>query len=143
MKLTAAVAVVVVTLLSNVVLADERPYTDGSVWAVSTVRTSDGMFDIYMESLGKTYKPVMDEAKKQGLILSYKIIGTNSSGPDDYNVLFLVEYKNWAAFDGISEKFEAIARKSSTKAEDEQLMKDRVTVRRYIDDKTGQEIILK
>jgi hypothetical protein len=81
-----------------------------------------------MEGLGKTYKPTMEEAKKQGLVLSYRIIGMTSDGPDGFNVLFLTEYKNWAAFDGLNEKFEAIARKSMTKEQEQQVMEDRIPV---------------
>jgi hypothetical protein len=107
------------------------------------VRTTDGMFDVYMESLKKNYKPTMEEAKKQGLVLSYRIIGLTSDGPDGFNVLFLTEYKNWAALDGLSEKFEAIARKSMTKEQEDKLMEDRISVRRFVGDKIGQEVLLK
>jgi hypothetical protein len=143
MKFTTAVAVLAMTFCSSIALADERPYTDGSVWQISMIRTTDGMFDPYMESLGKTYKPIMDEAKKQGLVLSYKVIGVSAMGPDDFNVLLLVEYKNWAALDGLAEKFEPIARKSMSKEQEDRLMEDRISVRRFVGDKTGQEVLLK
>jgi len=32
-------------------------------------------------------------------------------GRDDWDVMFLDEYKNWAAFDGITAKYEAIEAK--------------------------------
>jgi hypothetical protein len=35
----------------------------------------------------------------------------NPSGPDDWDFLIMVELKNWAALDGLNEKFEAIQQK--------------------------------
>ena len=140
-KLLVAIALTVASISSA--FADERPYTDGSVWDLSMIRTTDGMGDTYLESLQKNYKPVLDEAKKQGLILSYKIIGTTNSGPDDWDLLLMVEYKNWAALDGLSEKFEAIQRKIISKKDENKLMESRLQVRRFVGSKNGQEIILK
>lgn len=143
MKLTAVLAMTAIAMSSTLTFADERPYTDGSVWAISMIRTADGLGDVYLESLGKTLKPNLDEAKKQGLILSYKIIGANAVGPDDWDILILVEYQNWAAFDGLSEKFEPIARKFMSKDQERDLMETRLTMRRIVGEKTGQELILK
>ncbi|MBI2993750.1 MAG: hypothetical protein HYY48_06175 [Gammaproteobacteria bacterium] len=143
MKYRTLLTIAIFAAWSNFALADERPYTDGSVWAMSMIRTADGLDDVYLESLGKTLKPIFDEAQKQGLILSYKIIGANAGGLDDWNILIMVEYKNWAAFDGLSEKFEPISRKVMSKTEETDLMEKRLTVRRFVANKTGQEIILK
>lgn len=130
-------------LFSGVALADERPYTDGSVWDITLIRTTDGMQDQYLESLRKNYKPIQDEGVKQGLILSHKIISTTTSGPDDWDLMLMTEYKNWAARDGLSEKFEAVARKVISKKDEDKLMEQRLQVRRFVGQKSGQELILK
>lgn len=124
-------------------LADERPYTDGSVWDLAMIRTTDGMSDQYLDSLRANYKPILEEAKKQGLVLSYKIISTTNSGPDDWDLLLMTEYKNWAARDGLSEKFEVIQRKVMSKKQEDKLMEQRLQVRRFVGNKSGQEILLK
>ena len=136
-------AVALGVTMSGVALADERPYTDGSVWDLAMIRTTDGMGDRYLESLRKNYKPIMEEAKKQGLVLSYKIISTTTSGPDDWDIILMTEYKNWAALDGLSEKFEAVSRKVISKSDEDKLMEQRLQVRRFVGSKNGQELILK
>lgn len=91
--------------------AQNRPYTEGSVWALTMVRTTAGMSDDYLRGLGTTWKPIIEEAQKQGLVTSYKVLSGNASGVDDWDLLLMVEYKNWAAFDGLADKFEPIQEK--------------------------------
>jgi hypothetical protein len=142
MKLSAAILAVVATSMCSFASAEERPYKDGSVWTMTMIRTADGMSDVYLESLGQSYKPVMDEAQKQGLVLSWKIIEANAVGPDDWNILLLTEYRNWAAFDGLDDKFLPILRKTLSRDAERSLMEERITVRRFVGDKVGQELIL-
>ena len=124
--------------------AQARAYTEGSVWDITMIRTTAGMGDDYLKSLGTTWKPMLEEAKKQGLVLSYKVLSTNASTVDDWDLLLMVEYKNWAAFDGISDKFDAIERKIvGTEEQSRQLMTQRLNIRRIIGSKTGQELMLK
>jgi hypothetical protein len=121
-----------------------RPYTEGSVWDLTMVRTTEGMSDDYLRSLGMTWRRTLDEAKKQGLIVSYKVISTGASGPDDWNLLLMVEYKNWAAFDGLAAKMDPIERSIvGTEDQTRQLMTKRLEIRHILGDKTGQELILK
>ena len=124
--------------------APARAYTEGSVWDITMIRATAGMEDDYLKSLGTTWKPILEEAKKQGLVLSYKVLSANAATADDWDILLMVEYKNWAVFDGISDKFNAIERKIvGTEDQSRQLMTQRLNVRRIIGSKTGQELILK
>lgn len=124
--------------------AQDRPYTDGPVWSITMVRTTAGMADDYLRSLVTTYKRITEEAKKQGLLLSYKVISTDATGPDDWDILLMEEYKNWAAFDGLSDKMYAIAKKVvGDEAATRELMTKRLDVRRIVGSKNGQELILK
>src|SRR5438105_4563017 len=92
----------ILTLISFIAYGQDKPYTEGSVWTVSMVRVKPGMMDVYMRDLLPLRKKINEEAKKQGLILSSHVLSGTSYGRDDFDVIFLVEYKNWAAFDGIS-----------------------------------------
>jgi hypothetical protein len=114
------------------------------VWAISTVRTSPGFDNDYLRSLATTWRRVNDEAKKQGLIQSYRIFSGNASGPDDWNLLLMVEVKNWAALDGIDEKLEAIQQKViGDQAAQRQLATKRLEIRRILGTKDMQELFLK
>ena len=52
----------------------DAPYTEGPVWTVTMVKTKTGMTDEYLKELAKTLKGTLEEAKKQNLVLDYKIL---------------------------------------------------------------------
>jgi hypothetical protein len=138
------VALAILALAPVALPAQGRPYTEGSVWDITMVRTTDGMTDDYLRSLGTTWRRTLDEAKKQGLVLSYRVLATGTSGPDDWDLLLMVEYKNWAAFDGLADKMDPIQRKViGTEDQTRELMTKRLVVRHILGDKTGQELLLK
>jgi len=119
-------------------------YTEGSVWDLSLIRTTAGMEDDYLKSLAATWKPVLEEAKKQGLVLSYKVLSANAATADDWDILLMVEYKNWAALDGWNDKMDPIWQKvMGNEDQQRQLMTKRLEVRHVLGDKSGQELILK
>ena len=62
------------------------------------IKTKTGLEDEYLKQITGTVKPVYEEAKKQKIVLSYKILNGESSNPHDFNILILVEYPNMAAF---------------------------------------------
>src|SRR5437879_4352773 len=125
-------------------LAPAQPSTAGSVWTLTFIKVKPGMFDVYMRDVGPLRKQIMDEAKKQGLVLSYKVFGGISANHADWDVLFMDEYKNWAAFDGLTQKFEAILAKLIGNEEKRtQLMTKRTDVREIVGEKVMQEVILK
>ena len=122
----------------------DAPYTEGSVWDITMVRTKPGMDDQYLKGLAKTFKGSLDEAKKQNLILSYKILLGNASGPNDFNILLMVESKNMAALDNSREKFDPIARKIEGPVEEqEKTMTKRLDIRDILGDKIRREVTLK
>ena len=124
--------------------AQDKPYREGTVWSLTFVKVKAGMFDQYLRDVGPQRKKLMDEAQKQGLVLSYKLLSGNAANRDDWDILFLDEYKNWAAFDGLSDKFEALENKLIGGEEKRtQMMIKRTEVREIIGDKLMQELILK
>lgn len=131
-------------LAATLSAAQEKPYTEGSVWSISMIRVKPGMFDVYMRDVLPMRKKIDEEARKQGLLLSSKVLSGTSNGRDDWDVMFMDEFKNWAAFDGISAKYDAIMSKVIG-AEDKQVqvMTKRTEVREIIGDKVMQELVIK
>jgi len=122
----------------------DAPYTEGSVWDITMVKTKPGMDDQYLKGIAKTFKGTLDEAKKQNLILSYKILLGSASGPSDFNILLMVESKNMAALDGAREKFDPIARKvEGSPEQQEQTAVKRLDIREILGDKLMREVTLK
>jgi hypothetical protein len=93
--------------------ADEpRSYTEGAVTHVSFIKVKPGMFDNYLKYLATTYKPLMEEYKKQGIILDYKVYLANETHmASEPNLILTVVYKNMAALDGLNERTDPAAAK--------------------------------
>ncbi len=142
-RIAVSFVVVSVLLLALPVMAQEAPYTEGSVWTMTFVRVEPGRLDDYFENLNGMYRKVNEEAKKQGLVLSYKIIGTGASTRDDWNLLILEEYKNWAAFDELDAKFRAIVNKLASEEQQETGIETRAKIREIIGGKLGRELSFK
>ena len=122
----------------------DAPYTEGPVWTISMIKTKPGMADDYLKNLAQIYKAVNDEAKKQGIIMDYKILLGNDSTPQDFDILLMQEFKNMAALDNVRDKFDPIATKliGNEDVQREGAVK-RMEIREIMGNKLMREITLK
>ena len=90
---------------------DERSFTEGSVVVVSNIRTEPGQFDNYLKYLAGTYKSLMEEYKKAGIILDYGVYSTSPTNPSEPDLILTVAYKNLAAMDNLDAKQDPIGKK--------------------------------
>ena len=126
-------------------LADEgRPYTEGPVVTVTSVRTKVGMFDEYMKFVAGNYRRNMEEYKKAGLILDYGVYQAFPHNPHEPDLFLTVTFKNWAAFDGLQDKMDPIDAKvyGSVDASNKGAV-DRDKIREILGSQTIQKLQLK
>jgi len=122
----------------------DAPYTEGPVWNITMVKAKYGMTDEYLKGLAKTFKGTLDEAKKQDLVMDYKILLGDAATPHDFDILLMVESKNMAAFDNAREKFDPIARKvEGTPDQQRSTATKRLEIREIVGSKLMREITLK
>ena len=122
----------------------DAPYTEGPVWTITMVKAKYGMGDDYLKGLAKSFKGTLDEAKKQGLVMDYKILLGDAATPQDFNILLMVESKNMAALDNAREKFDPIARKiEGTVDQQRATATQRLEIREIVGDKVMREVTLK
>jgi hypothetical protein len=120
------------------------PYIEGPVWTLTMVKTKTGLSDEYLKQITGTVKPVYDEEKKQKIILDYKILIGDAADTHDFNILILVEYPNWAAFDKLRDKMDPIVEKAMGSQEQQrETAVKRLDIREILGSKTMQEITLK
>jgi hypothetical protein len=74
--LGALAGLLVLTAVSNASLAADRPYEEGPVTIVSSLRTLPGMDDAYLRYLATTYRTNMEAAKKEGIVLDCRVYET-------------------------------------------------------------------
>ena len=140
-----AIALCGIALISVPVLADEtRPYTEGQVIEVTSVRTKPGMFDEYMKFLAGPYRQEQEEMKKMGLTVGYDIYAGTPRTPNDPDLYLVITYKNMAAFDGLMDKSEAIDKKVfGSLKQAEQGMVSREAIRTILGSEIMRELKLK
>ena len=120
------------------------PYTEGPVWTITMVRTKAGLADDYLKQISGTVKPVYEEEKKQKIIVDYKILEGDAMGPQDYNILIMVEYPNMAALDGLRDKMDPIIEKVMGSEDQRRATAvKRLDIREILGTKTMREITLK
>jgi hypothetical protein len=111
---------------------------------VSFVQIKNGQGVDYLNSIKTTWKAVQDEAIKQGLIVSYKILEGTASNPDDWQILLMVEYKNLASMEGNEDKWDAIQKKVVGSEEDQKKLREiRMNVRTMYGTKLMREVVYK
>jgi hypothetical protein len=149
MKITKKLQIVALAALSfgiasPCVAQSDAPYTEGPVWNITMVKTKAGLGDAYLKELAKTLKASFEEAKKQNLVIDYKILLGNAATPQDFDILIMVESKNMAAQDNAREKFDPIARKIVGTTDQQQAIQvKRLDIREIIGTKLMREITLK
>jgi hypothetical protein len=131
-------------LLSPALLAQEH-YTEGPVWRVQLIRVKPTQLDAYLTSLRQSTKPLIEEEKRQGVIMDYKVfLKETKNGPEDWDICVAIEYKNHAAMDGLAAKGEAARDKIlGGKQAAQQLGEKRAEIREIISSELLQEIFLK
>jgi len=123
----------------------QEHYTEGPVWRVTLVRVKPAQMDAYLSSLRQNTKPLLDEQKRQGMIMDYKVmLKETQSRPDDWDIAVAVQYKNHAAMDGLTAKGEAIRDKVlGGKQRDQQVALQRTEIREIVSSELLQEGTLK
>ena len=101
----------ILTVSASVTRAQEdHAYTQGPVVIVSFVRTAPGMFDEYLRYLDVTYKRLMEEYKRQGIVTDYAIFQAIPRDPNDADLILTVTYKNMAAFDELQARTDPVVK---------------------------------
>ncbi len=123
----------------------QEHYTEGPVWNVTFIRVKPAQFDAYLTNLQQNAKVAYDEAKRQGVIMDYKVfLKQTKSSTQDWDIALALLYKNHAQMDGQAAKFEAIRDKVlGGKQALQQATEKRSEIREIVGIELVQEIMLK
>jgi len=141
--LTGSLIVLILTLSIVVVAQVSRPYRNGSVWNVAFIRMKPGMDTAYLNYIATDWKRNQEALKKDGLILSYKVLTTEAHGAADFNIMLMTEYKNLATMEANENKADALSQKVI--GDDQKQMqgyKERLEIREVLQDRLAREIVL-
>jgi len=138
-------AVLAITCVSSLAIGQEpRSYSEGPVTNVTYIKILPGQFDAYMAYLGTTYKAMMEEQKKAGIILDYRVYESQARSQDDADIILTTTYKNMAALDGLDDRTEAITAKIvGNRAKSTAASIDRGKMRELVGSQLIRELVLK
>ena len=112
-------AVLFVFCITTAANAQERNWKEGPVSVVTAVKIMQGQDEKYINFLATTYKPMMEEQKKAGIIVAYRIYDASARNPDNADMYLVVTYPNMASFDGLNEKTEPLMKKVTGQTRDQ------------------------
>ena len=136
--------VAIAALLCGSVIAQvNRPYRNGSVWSIGFIKMKPGMETAYLNYVATDWKRDQEALKKDGLILSYKVLSTEAHTTGDWNLMLLTEYKDLAAMEANEAKEEALYQRVVGNDEKQrQGYRERLEIREVMGGRLAREIIL-
>lgn len=142
-RIASLFAVVCLMSFALPLLAQSKPYHDGSVWQIQCIHVKAGMEDRYARYLAGDWKKEQEAMRKAGYLLSYKAISTEAHNPTDCTVILMSEYKDLATMEANAEKAEQLGEQLfGGTAKIEAGYVDRSSYRDIIGSRVAREIIL-
>ena len=125
--------------------AAQDQYTEGPVSRVTLVHILPGRFSAFMEDIKTNIKPLWESEKSAGLIQDYGIfLNQTKASIDDWDIGFILTYKNMAALDGLGMKvLELRMKQYGDKGKEQQVIDKRVENARAVASYLTREITLK
>jgi len=143
-RIIVGLLVALVLTLSAVVVAQvARPYRNATVWSIGFIRMKPGMETAYLNYVAGDWKREQDALRKDGQIISYKILQSEAHGSSDFNLMLMTEYKDLATYEKNLEKADALLQK--VLGDDEKQMqgyRQRLEIREVLADRLAREIVL-
>jgi hypothetical protein len=121
-----------------------RPFHDGPVWDITFVKGKPGVGLKYMNYLATDWKTEQEALKKAGLILDYKVIGTEAHSTTDWDLMLMTEFKDLATMEANQDKIEEVSNKA-LQSNDQKMIagyEERASWREIVGDRLAREIIL-
>jgi hypothetical protein len=138
-SLVAAASIVGISVYAQV----NRPYHDGTVWDLAFIRMKPGMETSYLNYVAGPWKAEQEAQKKEGNILSYKVLSVEAHTPGEWNLILMTEYKNLATMEANQDKAEAVMQKVVGNDEKQiQGYKERAEIREVMGNRLAREMIL-
>ena len=130
--------------------AAQEHFTDGPVWAIATYQVEDGQGDAYAKWLRTYALRNYTEAKKQGLILDWKVFVQDRAGPGDWDIAIATLYPSYgkamdysAADESKWDAIQAETWKTADRDKQREASAPRLAMRKYLGTRYVREVTLK
>ena len=105
---------VAIALLGNTPVpaqTTERVWDEGTMWSITYVETKPNMFNSYIKNLSRVWRSFMEEQKKTGDVISYKMLTVQNVRDGEPDLILMTEFKNMAVFDRGIDYFDEMSKK--------------------------------
>lgn len=99
MKLLTLALSTAMAFSATAALAQDRVYDLGPVVAVSHMKVEPGQLNAYMSNLNSLWRKSMEDGKRRGEILDYRVYQNMAPGAADADLVLVVTYKNAGVMD--------------------------------------------
>lgn len=102
-----------------------------------------GMETAYLKYVAENWKRNQEALKKDGQIISYKVLTTEAHGSNDWNIMLMTEYKDLATLEANEAKADNLLQ--TVVGTDEKQMqgyRDRLQIREVLENRLAREIVL-
>jgi hypothetical protein len=141
--LIGSLALLVLIVGISVFAQVNRPFRNGTVWNIGFIRMKPGMETAYLNYLAGPWKANQEAAKKEGIILSYKVLTVEGHTPGEWNLMLMTEYKDLASMEASEDKADALAQRMVGNDEKQmQGYKDRAEIREVMGGRLAREVVL-
>ena len=113
-KLFAVISLALLSLFgatSAIAQDHSRGWEQGHIVNVTEVHIKDGMFNAYINDLNNVWRKFLEAQKEDGMVISYGMYANNDARKGEPDLMLVVTYANWAAYDRGVEYFEALGAK--------------------------------
>jgi len=97
----------------------------------------------YLKYVADGWKREQEALKKDGQIISYKVLTTETHGANDWNIMLMTEYKNLATMEANETKADNLTQ--TVIGNDEKQMqgyRERLQIREVLQNRLAREIVL-
>jgi hypothetical protein len=129
---------------ANPVLAQEVSSKPGTVWVFTHVQVEPGQMQRYIDHLAGDWKKFNDFGKKEGYIVSYRVLSVNHPRAGEPDLILAVEYKDYftnAEQLAQQKRWESFLATNTRKMESE--LGERKAIRKLLGYMELQELVLK
>ena len=141
--LTGSLIVLILTFSVAVFAQVNRPYRNGTVWDIGFIKMKPGMETAYLNYVANDWKREQEALKKDGQVVSYKVLTTEAHGSGDWNIMLMTEYKDMATMEANEAKADNLLQTvSGTDEKQMQGYRDRLQIREVLENRLAREIVL-
>lgn len=99
-------------------------YEEGPVWQIMTFKAPPGRIERSLKNTSMVWRHQLDLAKEMGFMTDYKILTKWAANPEDWNIMVIEIFPNWASYDTFWKDWDRVDKKTVFTEKFREIMKN-------------------